>query len=112
MEPISSSADIASGLPAAELPLWSSSERRVERVRPRAVSWRGLTAYALPVLLYTLWWVASHRQWMSPQILPTPEQVWETGGELLSDNLIAQLLVSVKRLVFGVTAGVSARGSA
>jgi len=70
------------------------------------VSWRGLSAWTLPVLLYVLWWFASHHQWMSPQILPTPELVWQTAAELLGDNLVANLLISLRRLAFGLAAGV------
>jgi sulfonate transport system permease protein len=70
------------------------------------VRWRGLSAWTLPVLLYALWWVASHHQWMSPQILPTPELVWQTATDLLGDNLVANLLISLRRLAFGLVAGV------
>ncbi len=68
--------------------------------------WRGLSAWTLPVLLYALWWLASHHQWMSPQILPTRELVWQTAADLLGDNLVANLLVSLRRLAFGLVAGV------
>ena len=68
--------------------------------------WRGLHGVVLPVLLIALWWQASHRQWMSPQILPTPGQVWMTARELAADNLVSQLAISLWRLAAGFAAGV------
>ncbi|KVK89814.1 ABC transporter permease [Burkholderia sp. MSMB1498] len=59
-------------------------------------------------MLFALWWHASHRQWMSPQILPTPELVWQTAVELAGDNLFSQLAVSLARLATGFAAGVAA----
>jgi sulfonate transport system permease protein len=81
-------------------------ERPMARIRARAVSWSALVPWIVPALVCLLWWKASHAGWMSEQILPTPEQVWQTARDLLGDDLISNLLVSLKRLAIGFAAGV------
>ncbi|WP_218058326.1 ABC transporter permease [Burkholderia singularis] len=85
-----------------------TQSRAAGRVARAAAGWRALSGAALPVLWIALWWHAAHRHWMSPQILPTPELVWHTAIELASDNLFAQLAVSLMRLAIGFAAGVVA----
>ncbi|KGR93316.1 ABC transporter permease [Burkholderia sp. ABCPW 111] len=82
--------------------------RRAFARRAGAAGWHRLAGAVLPALLFALWWHASHRQWMSPQILPTPELVWQTAVELAGDNLFSQLAVSLARLATGFAAGVAA----
>lgn len=66
----------------------------------RAVPW------ILPLCVLTLWWLASHRHWMSPQILPTPEVVWSSLVELAGGELWDNLWISLLRLARGLLAGI------
>jgi sulfonate transport system permease protein len=79
---------------------------RISLLRGRTVSWHALVPWAVPVFVYLLWWKASHAGWMSAQILPTPEVVWQTADDLLKDQLVANLLISLQRLAIGFAAGV------
>lgn len=67
----------------------------------RALPW------LVPAALALLWWMASHRHWMSAQILPTPELVLQAARELLAGDLLAQLGISLKRLAWGLLAGIA-----
>ena len=72
-------------------------------------SWHWLQAglpWLLPLTIGVLWWIASHRHWMSAQILPTPELVLQAGRELLAGELWQQLGVSLNRLAWGLLAGI------
>lgn len=62
--------------------------------------------WVVPLVIAALWWTASHRHWMSAQILPTPELVLQAGRELLAGELWQQLGVSLKRLLWGLLAGI------
>lgn len=104
-----SSAWPLAGAPAASRRTEAFSARTLQRAagrRARAGSWRALSGAALPVLIGALWWYATQRQWMSPQILPAPGLVWRTALELAADNLFAQLATSLARLACGFAAGV------
>lgn len=84
--------------------------------RRRAALWATISSFrpaallslVVPALLFTLWLIAAERHWMSPQILPSPALVFQTAGELLSDNLLSNLAISLQRLVIGLAAGVLA----
>ncbi|WP_322048824.1 ABC transporter permease [Paraburkholderia sp. J67] len=75
------------------------------RASGRVVSWAALVPWALPVFVYLLWWQAAHAGWMSAQILPAPELVWETARDLLRDGLASNLLISLERLAIGFVLG-------
>ncbi|MBN3851756.1 ABC transporter permease [Paraburkholderia sp. Ac-20340] len=75
------------------------------RAGGRAISWSALLPWALPVFVYLLWWKASQAGWMSAQILPAPERVWETARDLLHDGLVSNLLISLERLAIGFVLG-------
>lgn len=76
------------------------------RLRWPALS-RGLLPWLLPLSVLALWWIASHRHWMSPQILPTPELVWSSLLELAGAELWDNLWISLQRLVRGLLAGIA-----
>ncbi|MFK8401535.1 ABC transporter permease [Pseudomonas sp. BGr12] len=79
------------------------------RLRPSTVGWSGLDPilpWLVPLAIAVLWWTASHRHWMSAQILPTPELVLQAGRELLAGELWEQLGISLKRLLRGLLAGI------
>ncbi|HSC83906.1 MAG TPA: ABC transporter permease subunit [Pseudomonas sp.] len=62
----------------------------------------------LPVLtLLLLWQAASHYQWMSEQVLPAPQRVWQTLLELGQSELWQHLAISLQRLAWGLLGGVS-----
>ncbi len=66
-----------------------------------------LVPWLVPALTALLWYLASRQQWMSPQILPSPEVVAKTALELASGELGGQLWISVQRLALGLLGGVS-----
>ncbi|WP_373874954.1 ABC transporter permease [Pseudomonas pseudonitroreducens] len=79
------------------------------RPRPSLTAGRGLDAllpWLVPLAIAALWWTASHRHWMSAQILPTPELVLQAGRELFAGELWQQLGISLKRLLWGLLAGI------
>jgi len=62
----------------------------------------------VPLLIALLWYFAAREQWMAPQILPAPERVLHTALDMLaSGELLSNLAVSLRRLVFGFAAGVT-----
>ncbi|MNF45347.1 putative aliphatic sulfonates transport permease protein SsuC [compost metagenome] len=65
-----------------------------------------LQPWWVPLLLATLWWLASRNQWMSEQILPAPAQVLSSAVELAHGELWAHLAISLQRLLLGLLAGV------
>jgi len=67
-----------------------------------------LLPWLLPLGLALLWLAASHRGWMSEQVLPTPERVWQTLLELGRGELWQHLAISLKRLAWGLLGGVAA----
>lgn len=82
----------------------------VPRLRPPAPGWHWFEPalpWLLPLAIAALWWTASHRHWMSAQILPTPELVMQAGRELLAGELWQQLGTSLKRLAWGLLAGIA-----
>jgi sulfonate transport system permease protein len=79
--------------------------KRVLRAGGHAISWSALLPWALPVFAYLLWWKAAHAGWMSAQILPAPELVWESARDLMHDGLVSNLLISMERLAIGFVLG-------
>ncbi len=78
---------------------------RAKRIGGQALSWSALLPWALPVFVYLLWWKAAHAGWMSAQILPAPELVWDSARDLLRDALASNLLISLERLAIGFVLG-------
>ncbi|WP_205968976.1 ABC transporter permease [Paraburkholderia sp. Tr-20389] len=77
-----------------------TSQRRV-----RAVAWH-LAPWLLPAALFTLWSVGCARGWIAPQILPPPQQVFDTLRELAaSGDLVHHTLVSLQRVLVGFGVG-------
>lgn len=92
-------------------------QRRVSRgdatpVPPRRDGIAGSVAavlpFVVPVAILLLWSLAANQHWMSPQVLPTPELVWQAARELLSDNLLSNLAISLQRLLIGFSFAVLA----
>jgi sulfonate transport system permease protein len=72
---------------------------------PASIS-RTLTGLVLPGGLLVLWHYASARAWLSPQILPSPGAVWESGVELWrTGELQGHIAISLLRVVEGFAAG-------
>ncbi|MBD1587412.1 ABC transporter permease subunit [Pseudomonas typographi] len=69
---------------------------------------RSALPWIVPLCVLALWWVASHRHWMSPQSLPTPELVWSSLLELAAGELWSNLWISLQRLLRGLLAGIAA----
>ncbi|MFF7106099.1 ABC transporter permease [Pseudomonas sichuanensis] len=63
--------------------------------------------WVVPVLLATLWLVASREHWMSEQILPAPSLVWQSALEFGSGELWSHLWISLQRLLWGLLAGIA-----
>ncbi|WP_433695068.1 ABC transporter permease [Paraburkholderia phenoliruptrix] len=73
--------------------------------RWRALGW-ALAPWALPAVLFALWWVGCERGWIAPQILPPPARVYATFVDLVqSGDLLHNTLVSLQRVLCGFVAG-------
>ncbi|MCD9033310.1 ABC transporter permease [Luteimonas sp. Y-2-2-4F] len=60
----------------------------------------------MPVALLALWWVAAAREWVSPQALPPPGQVWEALDYHARDgDLFPAIGISLRRVLYGFLAG-------
>jgi len=69
----------------------------------------GALALVVPLLLLALWWLAAEREWIAPQVLPSPAAVWATLQEVvLSGDLWANLQVSLLRVLGGFAVGLVA----
>lgn len=117
--------DTVSNRPAGARPVRGSRRYRL----PGQGRTAGLSAATIAALA-VLWWVATHRQWLPPLFLPTPESVWAAfvdawhgriqGGLPLSEHLMwsavrvfgAFLLATALGVPAGILMGVSriARG--
>ncbi|WP_035057602.1 ABC transporter permease [Andreprevotia chitinilytica] len=70
---------------------------------------RLLLAWPFPMAIFVLWSLASHYQWVAPQVLPTPETVLTTFGDLLRNgDLRSNGVISFYRVIagFGIGAGI------
>lgn len=87
----------AHGRPAQAAARQTATPTRVRHV---------LQALALPALLLLLWQVSAVNQWVSPQILPTPQRVLATFTELLLSGEISEhLRISLQRIASGLLLG-------
>lgn len=67
---------------------------------------RGLLAWPFPLALLGLWYVAARHEWVAPQVLPSPEVVARTFGELFaSGDLLVNLKFSLQRVLAGFACG-------
>lgn len=65
-------------------------------------------ALAGPVCLLLLWWIASAYSWISPQVLPRPDWVFNTFLDLLKDgDIFSAAVVSFQRIAEGFLIGAS-----
>jgi len=61
-----------------------------------------------PVCLLVLWWIASAYSWISPQVLPRPDWVFNTFLDLLKDgDIFSAAVVSFQRIAEGFLIGAS-----
>ena len=75
-----------------------------ERTWPSLRDW--LLAWPLPLAVLALWALASHFEWIAPQVLPSPEAVALTFKEaLVSGELWANLQISLMRVLGGFAIG-------
>ncbi|GAA5231533.1 ABC transporter permease [Verticiella sediminum] len=82
---------------------------RRDAVLPRAALGRlayGLAPWLLPVGLLWLWQTGASQGWISPQVLPSPQFVYETLAELAtSGELWLNVEASLRRVVLGFAVG-------
>ncbi|MGI4813812.1 MAG: ABC transporter permease [Janthinobacterium lividum] len=65
-----------------------------------------LLAWPLPLLLLALWWLGARQQWISPQVLPSPEQTWQAFLQTAaSGELQRSALISLQRVLYGFLVG-------
>lgn len=83
-----------------------TAEEQRQRHRRRRLLEVGLSLGA-PLVLLCLWQWAAASGTINPQFFPKPTTVWSTGVELYRDGtLIDSVLVSLKRVLVGLTLGV------
>lgn len=62
--------------------------------------------FVLPIALFALWAVGAAQGWISAQVLPSPQFVWETLSELAtSGELWLHAQASLQRVLVGFVAG-------
>jgi sulfonate transport system permease protein len=62
----------------------------------------------VPSLLLWLWWIASSRGWVSPQVLPRPDWVLQTFFDLIaSGEILSAAITSFQRIAAGFVIGSS-----
>ena len=70
------------------------------RIGDRALPW------LLPIALLALWYTGAEQGWISPQVLPPPQFVWETLRDLaMSGDLWRHVSTSFTRVGVGFAAG-------
>lgn len=68
-----------------------------------------LLAWPVPLALLAIWYLASHFEWIPPQVLPTPEAVGHTLADLhASGELWDNLRISALRVAGGFAIGLAA----
>jgi len=67
-----------------------------------------LLAWVIPLALLALWWLAADQGWVPPQVLPSPDAVWEAlRDSAVSGDLWANTQISVWRVLVGFGAGLA-----
>ena len=67
---------------------------------------RSAEPFLLPIALFALWAVGAAQGWISPQVLPSPQFVWETLSELgRSGDLWLHAQASLQRVLVGFVVG-------
>jgi sulfonate transport system permease protein len=80
-----------------DAPAWALPWRRIG---DRALPW------LLPIALLALWYTGAEQGWISPQVLPPPQFVWETLRDLaMSGDLWRHVSTSFTRVGVGFAAG-------
>ncbi|CAN7378638.1 ABC transporter permease [Pseudorhodoferax sp. LjRoot39] len=95
----------ASSLPAPAVPAAPAAPAAVPRTAARL---RGdaLLPWLLPAALLGLWFLGAAQGWISPQVLPPPQFVWETLRDLAtSGDLWLHVSASLQRVLVGFAAG-------
>lgn len=79
-----------------------------------------LITLVLLIVIYVLYWCASHFQWLDPVLFPTPERIWTAfmkNVAVMPTNFVASMVLlipsliigTVIALVFGVLMGMNQR---
>jgi sulfonate transport system permease protein len=67
---------------------------------------RGAEPFLLPIALFALWAVGAAQGWISAQVLPSPQFVWETLSDLAtSGDLWLHAQASLQRVLVGFVVG-------
>ncbi|WP_445288847.1 ABC transporter permease [Variovorax atrisoli] len=84
----------------ARIPVLRLPWRRIARTGESALPW------LLPVALLALWYAGAEQGWISPQVLPPPQFVWETLRDLAtSGDLWLHVSTSFSRVGIGFVVG-------
>jgi sulfonate transport system permease protein len=79
---------------------------RLAKLQSRIAS--SVLALTGPGSLLVLWWIASAHSWISPQVLPRPDWVFNTFLDLLKDgDIFSAAVVSFQRIAEGFLLGAS-----
>lgn len=93
----------ASSLPA---PAGAATPAAAPRKAPARRRGDALLPWLLPAALLGLWFLGAAQGWISPQVLPPPQFVWETLRDLaLSGELWLHVSASLLRVLVGFAAG-------
>ncbi len=92
-----------SSLPAPATP---AAPAAAPRRAPAGLRGGALLPWLLPAALLGLWFLGAAQGWISPQVLPPPQFVWETLRDLAwSGDLWLHVSASLQRVLVGFAAG-------
>ena len=96
----------ASSLPAPAAPVAPAAPATAPRKAQAGRRGDALLPWLLPAALLGLWFLGAAQGWISPQVLPPPQFVWETLRDLaLSGELWLHVAASLQRVLVGFAAG-------
>jgi sulfonate transport system permease protein len=94
---------VAAADTAAAAPM---ARRAVDAASPWQAWGTCLLALIVPALVGALWWLAAEREWIAPQVLPHPVEVWRALQEaVFSGALWGNLRISAWRALGGFAVG-------
>lgn len=104
------SQEFAARPPAGSLAQAADAPAPRKAVRARSPAWRAvasrLAGWPFPLLILLLWYVGAEREWIAPQVLPSPAVVWATLADLFRTGEIwGHLQVSLMRVFAGFALG-------
>ncbi|MGH6859991.1 MAG: ABC transporter permease [Phyllobacterium sp.] len=111
MAAVTSFADVDNTASASTVQDGPAASADLERILPagtrrRRSLPRGLGKGLGPIALATVWWASTHYGWISEDLLPGPQTLWFTLGDLIESGEFGQAVsLSLYRVIVGFSLG-------